>query len=80
MPVRIVSNTLQKNMKKLLCLAFAISGVASAAPVNKTCPVGSRPARADITSTHNGKEIAFCCNNCKKKFDADPAKYAGNVK
>lgn len=67
-------------MKKLLCLAFAISGVASAAPVNTTCPVGSRPIRTDITSTYQGKEIAFCCNNCKKKFDAEPAKYASKVK
>jgi YHS domain-containing protein len=74
------TNTLHKNMKKLLCLALAISGVASAAPANKTCPVGSRPARADITSTYQGKEIAFCCNKCKAKFDAEPAKYAGNVK
>jgi YHS domain-containing protein len=68
-------------MKKLLTLlAIAVSGVLSAAPVNTTCPVGSRPARTDITSTYNGKEIAFCCNNCKKKFDAEPAKYAGKIK
>lgn len=68
-------------MKTLLTLAFvALAGLASAAPVNKTCPVGSRPARTDVTSTYNGKEIAFCCNNCKKKFDADPAKYADKVK
>jgi YHS domain-containing protein len=68
-------------MKTLLTLAFvALTSLASAAPVNKTCPVGARPARTDITSFHNGKEIAFCCNNCKKKFDAEPAKYADKVK
>ena len=68
-------------MKKLLLvLAFAMTGVLSAAPANKSCPVGSRPIRTDITSNYNGKEIAFCCNNCKKKFDAEPAKYAGNIK
>lgn len=67
-------------MKKILCLVFAMASFASAAPVNTVCPVGARPARTDITSTYQGKEVAFCCNNCKKKFDADPAKYAGNIK
>jgi YHS domain-containing protein len=68
-------------MKKLIfVLAFAVTGVLSAAPANTTCPVGSRPIRTDITSTYNGKQIAFCCNKCKAKFDAEPAKYAGNIK
>jgi YHS domain-containing protein len=68
-------------MKRLiLLLTLTASGMLSAAPVNTVCPVGSRPIRADITSTYQGKEIAFCCNNCKKKFDAEPAKYAGKIK
>ena len=70
-------------MKKLLftlAFAFAVAGIAPATPVNKTCPVGSRPARTDVTVTHEGKEIAFCCNNCKKKFEAEPAKYVDKVK
>jgi YHS domain-containing protein len=69
-----------KKLFSILAVSLAIAGAANAAPVNTTCPVGSRPARTDITSTYNGKEVAFCCNNCKKKFDADPAKYAGNIK
>lgn len=65
----------------LFALAFALCTSAGfAAPVNKACPVGSRPARNDITVTHKGDEVAFCCNNCKKKFEADPAKYEGNIK
>ena len=69
-------------MKQLLSLLAVtlIAGAANAAPVNTVCPVGSRPIRTDITSSYQGKEVAFCCNNCKKKFDADPAKYAGNIK
>jgi YHS domain-containing protein len=68
-------------MKKLiLLLAVSFTSALSAAPVNTVCPVGSRPIRTDITSTYQGKEIAFCCNNCKKKFDAEPAKYAGKIK
>jgi YHS domain-containing protein len=69
-----------KKLLILLSLSFSLSGIALAAPANTSCPVGSRPIRTDITSTYNGKEIAFCCNNCKKKFDADPAKYAGKIK
>jgi YHS domain-containing protein len=70
-------------MKKLLTLlafTFMAATTASAAPVNTTCPVGARPSRTDITSTYQGKEVAFCCNKCKAKFDADPKKYAGNIK
>jgi YHS domain-containing protein len=26
-------------------------------------------------SEHNGKTYYFCCTGCKKKFDADPAKF-----
>jgi YHS domain-containing protein len=33
-------------------------------------------AKPSITLKHEGKEIAFCCNNCKSKFKADPSKYA----
>ena len=69
-----------KNLLTLLAASFALATAASAAPVNTTCPVGSRPIRTDITSHYQGKEIAFCCNNCKKKFDAEPAKYAGKIK
>lgn len=70
-------------MKKkitILALTFAAALSAFAAPVNTTCPVGSRPARTDITSTYQGKTVAFCCSKCKAKFDAEPAKYADKIK
>ena len=68
-------------MKKLLTLlAFSVASVLSAAPVNSVCPVCSRPARTDVTSTHKGDTVAFYENRCKTKFDADPAKYAGKIK
>lgn len=68
-------------MKKLLpLLAIAVTGLASAAPVNTSCPVGARPIRTDITSIYQGKEVAFCCTKCKAKFDANPSQYAGKIK
>ncbi len=66
-------------MKTLFSL-LAIAGFASAAPVNTTCPVAGKPAKPSVTTTHEGKEVAFCCNNCKGKFEADPAKYASKIK
>ena len=69
-----------KHLLAVMAFSLVLGGFASAAPANTTCPVGSRPIRSDITSTYQGKEIAFCCNKCKAKFDAEPAKYADKVK
>ena len=33
-----------------------------------------------ISSTHHGKEVGFCCEKCKAKFDADPAKFEKKIK
>lgn len=70
-------------MKKqitILALIFSAALTAFGAPVNTTCPVGARPARTDITSSYQGKTVAFCCSKCKAKFDAEPAKYADKIK
>lgn len=68
-------------MKKLLTLlALSVASALSAAPVNTVCPVCSRPARTDVTSTYKSDTVAFYENRCKTKFDADPAKYAGKIK
>jgi YHS domain-containing protein len=28
-----------------------------------------------VTAVYEGQELKFCCASCKKKVDADPAKY-----
>lgn len=66
-------------MKTLFSL-LAIAGFASAAPVNTTCPVAGKPAKPNCTTQYEGKTVAFCCGNCKGKFEADPAKYAAKIK
>lgn len=69
-------------MKVLLtiaALAFAVSASA-ADPVNKECPVAGKPIKAGVTTKHEGKEVGFCCNNCKGKFEKEPAKYADKIK
>ena len=42
---------------------------AKATPVNKICPISGEEAKADVTSTCDGKTVAFCCPGCKGKFD-----------
>lgn len=53
---------------------------AEAGPINSKCPVSG----ADVDAAHvvdfEGKQVAFCCGNCKKKFVADPEKYAAKIK
>jgi uncharacterized membrane protein/YHS domain-containing protein len=47
--------------------------------VNTVCPVSGAPVKPGFVSTYEGKVVGFCCNNCKGKFDAEPAKFAGKL-
>jgi Cu+-exporting ATPase len=43
------------------------------------CPVSGEEFTVEATSPkteHDGKTYYFCCAGCKKKFEADPAKFA----
>src|SRR4051794_28647670 len=43
-----------------------------------TCPISGEEFVVDASSPkveHEGKTYYLCCNGCKKKFEADPAKY-----
>ena len=52
-----------------------------AAAVNKMCPVHSEdPVDPTVTTVYEGRKIGFCCDDCLKKFNADPARYAAKVK
>ncbi len=42
------------------------------------CPVSGEEFTVEATSPkseHDGKTYFFCCNGCRKKFEADPQKY-----
>lgn len=51
----------------------------SAKPINSACPVSGAPIKDGFVSTFQGKTVGFCCNGCKGKFDAEPAKFAGKL-
>lgn len=43
----------------------------------KTCIVSGEPLEADSpASIYKGQEFKFCCTNCQRKFDREPAKFA----
>ena len=52
---------------------------ANPAPVNEKCPVSGADVNPEATAQYEGRTVAFCCNNCKAKFVADPAKFAGKL-
>jgi P-type Cu+ transporter len=43
------------------------------------CNMDVDEAKAQSSSTHGGKTYYFCCEGCKKEFDANPEKYASNA-
>ena len=65
----------------LLVAAVAFSTVYAAATrdaINKECPYKKKPVDSGITSEFKGAKdktavtVAFCCQGCKKTFDAKP--------
>ena len=54
---------------------------ATKAPINTTCPVTGKAVKADSPTTlYRDRTVALCCNKCKSKFEADPAKYAAKLR
>ena len=44
----------------------------NAVPLNTACPVSGKPVDVAQTLMHEGQLIAFCCADCKAKFQQDP--------
>lgn len=46
----------------------------------KTCVMSGEPLGGDApASIYKGQEFKFCCKNCQKKFDKEPAKFADKL-
>ena len=69
-----------KSFATFLAMSLIAASMASAAPANTVCPVSGKDADGSVTSKHKGQDVAFCCKNCKGKFDADPSKFEGKIK
>jgi uncharacterized membrane protein/YHS domain-containing protein len=53
---------------------------AAVAIANTICPVSGKPIDPTKFIDFEGKRIAFCCDNCPKEFQKDPAKYKDKLK
>ena len=50
-------------------------------PANTVCPIeGGKVDPKGKTVMHDGKLIAFCCDDCVEPFQKEPAKYVANIK
>lgn len=49
-------------------------------PVNTKCPILGEAIDPKITTTYQGKTIAFCCKDCIDDFKKDPEKYMKDLK
>ena len=71
----------------VLCWGLALSwGVplraqAPDAPINTTCPVmpENEVDEDSVVVTYKGVDVRLCCKRCRRKFLADPEKYAGRL-
>lgn len=43
--------------------------------LDPVCKMEVNPASAEGQSEHEGQSFYFCSKECKRKFDADPARY-----
>lgn len=51
----------------------------NASPINAECPVSGKAVDRSKTLIRDGRLIAFCCDDCKAKFDRDPAAYLAKL-
>ena len=50
---------------------------AAEAVKDAVCGMNVNPGTARHRHAHEGKDYFFCCNGCREKFAADPARYLG---
>src|SRR5262249_34469818 len=55
------------------------SATTNASPANSECPVSGKPIDTTKTLVHEGILIAFCCDDCKAKFQQDPKPFLGKL-
>lgn len=59
--------------------AFAAAPATNAAPMNTQCPVSGKPIDPAKTVVYQGHVVAFCCDDCKAKFQKDPAAFVAKL-
>lgn len=62
-----------------LGVPVAAAKPAAAKPVNAKCPVSGKDIDPTKTVVFEGKVIAFCCDDCKAKFEKDPKPFLAKL-
>lgn len=70
----------------IFVMAFTTGGAALAGdtagdpyPLGKCALSGRSLGDSPVLLVHEGREIKFCCNNCKGKFEGDPAAMTAKI-
>jgi YHS domain-containing protein len=58
---------------------LAAATTTNATPINTECPVSGKPVDTSKTVLHDGVLIAFCCEDCKAKFQQDPKPFLAKL-
>ncbi|HEX3134202.1 MAG TPA: hypothetical protein VHX44_11550 [Planctomycetota bacterium] len=79
---------------RAICVFAALAILASAFAADEPLPAGVKPYPLKIcvvsaeelggmgkpvSKVYEGQEVKFCCKNCIKKFDKDPAGYVKKI-
>ncbi len=59
--------------------ATAAASVAAAKPANTVCPVSGQPVDPAQTVVYEGRVVAFCCGDCKAKFQQNPKAFLAKL-
>jgi len=59
--------------------APSVATATNALPINTLCPVSGKPVDPSKTLTVDGRPVAFCCDDCKAKFQQDPKPFLGKL-
>jgi YHS domain-containing protein/uncharacterized membrane protein/mono/diheme cytochrome c family protein len=62
----------EKDPKAFLSKLSLSAAAGKREPINTVCPISGKPVNPEKTVEHEGKLIAFCCDDCKAKFQSDP--------
>jgi len=58
---------------------LASTPATNSVPANTECPVSGKPIDTSKTLVHEGVLIAFCCDDCKAKFQQDPKPFLAKL-
>ncbi len=56
-----------------------VSSTTNMVAINTMCPVSGKPVDAQKTVLHDGKLVAFCCDDCRAKFQQDPKPFLAKL-